>query len=129
MVRFWTSVPALIEGVARTGSIDSIVDAAELFHRTRHEMIDLLCAGDICPDSQNLGFAGTDRFLDQFLRSLEALLVSVAEDELGAAFAGERDGRCLADACDVCFLACDPGNGFWIGDSPDAAPVMSATPG
>lgn len=91
--------------IIHTSSIDSIVDSAKLLDSALHKVVDLLCARDIGLDGEDFGFACADGFFDEFLGPLESFLVPVAECELGATFAGERYGCCLADAFERCLSA------------------------
>lgn len=84
-----------------TSSIDSVVDPPELRHGALEQRLDLLGAGDVCFDGDGGRFAFAGDLGDELLGSGEACLVAVGEDELCAAFAGEGDGGCLADACGV----------------------------
>jgi hypothetical protein len=98
--------PILMRGIGllamgpdgHTSSINCIVDPAKFLDGFLNELLDLLCAGDICLDDQHFGLAFADCFSNLLLRLLESGGVAVRQYDFGAAFAGERDGCCLADA-------------------------------
>lgn len=90
-----------IEVAILTSSIHSIIHPPKLPHSALEQRVDLLGAGDVGFDSDGARFAFAGDFSDELLGSGEACFVAVGEDEFRAAFAGEGDGGCLADAWGV----------------------------
>lgn len=111
-------------------SIDSVIYSSKFVYHSLDNLLYLILLDDVQLASNDLCIAVLVCFEDCIFRFLQTLLVQVGYGNFSTAFSNERNGNCLSDAFIAPVSSAELSFEFRNeSGSPDADPVMNATPG
>ena len=111
-------------------SVDSVIYSSKFVYYRLDNLLYLIFLADVQLVSNDLCIAVLVCFEDGLFGFLQTLLVQVGYGNFSTAFSNERNGNCLSDAFIEPVSSAELSSKCWCeSGSPDADPVMNATPG